>query len=60
MNQVRIKGLLLEELEEVFSYFPSSPKTKVKVRALETVEEMKGKRHGQDKTSPDGKLEREV
>lgn len=58
MNQGQIKGLILEELEEVF-FSSLLPETKVKARALETVGEMKGKTHRQDKRSSDRKLKRE-
>lgn len=59
-NQVQIKGLIPEELEEVFFLSSFSSWDKSESRALETVKEMKGKRYRQDKMSSDGKLKREV
>lgn len=56
----RSKVLSWKSLKKYFSCLPSPHETKVKVRALETVEEMKGKRYRQDKMSSDGKLKREV
>lgn len=57
MNQVQIKGLILEVLEEVSSCLPSPAEKRGRGTTLETVEEMKGNRCRQVERGLDGRLE---